>query len=69
VGVGASSRGGLYSLKRNMPYALDELGPVQAPLKVIRKSCTQSSQCKNKQYRSELQESYAMVCDLLGTFK
>lgn len=47
VGVGASSRGGLYSLKRNMPYALVELGPVQAPLKVIRKSCTQSSQSKN----------------------
>lgn len=64
VGAGASSRGGLYSLKRNMPYALVELGPVQAPLKVIRKSCTQSSQCKNK-----LQESCATVWDLLGTFK
>lgn len=61
VGVGASGRGGLSALKRNMPYALVELGPARASLKVTRKSCTPSSPSKNKHGRSKLQESAATV--------
>lgn len=66
VGAGASSRGGLFSLKRNMPYALVELGPAQAPLKVIRKSCTPSSQCKKQTVQKQTSRQLCHGLQLAG---